>query len=87
MSKRASKVQATTLQPEQQPVQTPTTPQAEVQPQVYSKSDYIKAKAIIASYKQQQKDRPKRTCTEKQLAALAQGRAKNPRTKKQDTQQ
>ena len=46
------------------------------QPIVYTKSDYIKARAVIASYKEAQKTRPKRQCSEKQLAALAAGRAK-----------
>ena len=51
------------------------------QPTVYTKSDYIKAKATINAYKEQRKNRPKRPCTEKQLAALAAGRAKNNRNK------
>ena len=55
------------------------------QPIIYSKSDMIKAKAIIQSYRQQQKDRPKRKCSEKQLAALAAGREKNKRNKPKQT--
>ena len=53
----------------------------EVQPQTYTKSDYIKARAVIVSYRESQKNKPKRKCTEKQLAALATGRAKNTRNK------
>ena len=53
----------------------------EVQQQTYTKSDYIRAKAIVTSYRQAQKEKPKRKCTEKQLAALAAGRAKNNRNK------
>ena len=57
----------------------------EVQQQAYTKSDYIKARAVIQSYREAQKNKPKRKCTEKQLAALAAGRAKNTRNKpKQD---
>ena len=48
----------------------------ENEPKSYTKSDYIRAKAIINSYKEAQKTRPKRKCSEKQLAALAAGRAK-----------
>ena len=48
----------------------------EDEPKSYTKSDYIRAKAIIASYKETQKSRPKRKCSEKQLAALAAGRDK-----------
>ena len=58
----------------------------EVQPQTYTKSDYIKARAVIKSYRQAQKEKPKRKCTEKQLAALA-GRAKNTRNKPKATQE
>ena len=46
-----------------------------------SKSDYLKARETIKTYRKSQKDKPKRKCTEKQLAALAAGRAKNPRNK------
>ena len=38
------------------------------QPQVYTKSDYIKARAVISAYKEAQKTHPKRPCSEKQLA-------------------
>jgi len=46
-----------------------------------SKDDYIKARAVIKSYRELQKSRPKRKCSEKQLQALAEGRAKNSRAK------
>ena len=49
----------------------------ENEPKAYTKSDYIRAKAIIASYKETQKSRPKRKCSEKQLQALAAGRDKS----------
>ena len=45
-------------------------------PQSYSKSDYIKARAVISAYKEQQKSKPKRVCSQKQLEALAKGREK-----------
>ena len=45
-------------------------------PVAYTKSDYIRAKAIIASYRETQKNKPKRQCSEKQLAALKAGREK-----------
>ena len=48
----------------------------ENEPKAYTKSDYIRAKAIIASYKETQKTRPKRKCSEKQLEALKAGREK-----------
>ena len=63
-----------------------TTPQEinnpQVTPRVYSKSEFIHAKAIIAAYKDQNKNRPKRQCSEKQLEALKHGREKNPRMNK-----
>ena len=42
----------------------------------YSKSDYIKARAVISAYKEQQKSKPKRVCSQKQLDALKAGREK-----------
>ena len=51
-----------------------------------TKQDYLVAKETIKNYKQEKKDRPKRKCSEKQLAALAAGRAKNSKFKKQETQ-
>ena len=47
-------------------------PQTNTNPQLYSKSDFIHAKAIIAAYKEQNKNKPKRTCTEKQLPIFKQ---------------
>ena len=46
-----------------------------------SKADYLKAKEVVSRYLKQQSERPKRKCSEKQLAALAAGRAKNKRFK------
>ena len=47
--------------------------------QALTKDDYIKAKATIKSYREAKKSKPKRPCSEKQLAALAAGREKNRR--------
>ena len=44
-----------------------------------NKDDYLRARATIKSYRESQKNKPKRTCSEKQLAALAAGRMKNKR--------
>ena len=46
---------------------------------VLTKDEYLKAKATIKSYREAQKSKPKRKCSEKQLAALAAGRARNKR--------
>ena len=62
-----------------------STKENESQPQVYSKSDVIRARAIIQSYREAQKTKPKRKCSEKQLAALAAGREKNKRNKPKQT--
>ena len=51
-----------------------------------TKQDYLVAKETIKNYKQEKKDRPKRKCSEKQLAALAAGRAKNSKFKKPEQQ-
>ena len=47
------------------------------EPKTYTKSDYIHAKAVISAYKEAQKNRPKRQCSQKQLEALAKGREAN----------
>ena len=44
-----------------------------------TKDDYLKARATIKSYREAQKNKPKRACSEKQLAALAAGRQRNKR--------
>ena len=49
------------------------------QPTLLTKDDYLKAKATIKQFREEKKAKPKRVCSEKQLAALAQGRAKNKR--------
>ena len=59
-----------------------TTEPTETQPQMLSKDEIRKAKELLARARQEKKDKPKRKCTEKQLAALAAGRAKNPRLNK-----
>ena len=49
------------------------------QPTVLTKDDYLKAKATIKQFREEKKAKPKRPCSEAQLAALARGRAKNKR--------
>ena len=56
-----------------------TTPQ----PLSASREDYLRARAVIQLYRENQKNRPKRKCSEKQLEALAAGRARNKRCKKE----
>ena len=60
-------------------------PQVEPQPLSATREDYLKARAVIQLYRQNQKNRPKRKCSDKQLAALAAGRAANARNKKNPT--
>ncbi len=60
----------------------PITELTETQPQMLSKDEIKRAKELLARARQEKKDKPKRKCTEKQLAALAAGRAKNPRLNK-----
>ena len=57
-------------------------PQVEAQPLSATREDYLKARAVIQLYRENQKNRPKRKCSDKQLAALAAGRAANARNKK-----
>ena len=68
-------------------VDEPTSPPSEAvnEPQSIplTKEDYLKARATIKQFKEEKKAKPKRQCSEKQLAALAAGRAKNNRFKKQ----
>ena len=52
-------------------------PEVEQKPIALTKADYIKARATIQQYREEKKNRPKRPCSEKQLAALAAGREKN----------
>ena len=52
-------------------------PEVEQKPIALTKADYIKARATIQQYREEKKNRPKRQCSEKQLAALAAGRARN----------
>ena len=62
----------------------PIEPVNEPKPIPLTKEDYLKARATIKQFKEEKRNRPKRVCSEKQLAALAAGRAKNNRFKKQD---
>ena len=78
MSRRSKKVieqtnQAEVIEPKQ------AEPVNEVKPVVLTKDDYNKARGIIKSYREAQKAKPKRQCSEKQLAALKAGREKNKR--------
>ena len=54
-------------------------PVVEQQPVALTKDDYMKARGVIKSYREAQKAKPKRPCSEKQLAALKAGREKNKR--------
>ena len=47
-----------------------------------NKDDYVKTRATIKQYRESQKSKPKRPCSERQLAVLAQGRMKNKRFQK-----
>ena len=62
----------------------PVEPVNEPQPIHLTKEDYLKARATIKQFREEKKAKPKRQCSEKQLAALAAGRMKNNRFKKQD---
>ena len=73
---RTKKVQATEPKAVEQPQQIEQTNEASPS---LTKDDFIKAKATIKQYKEAQKTKPKRPCSDKQLAALAAGRAKNKR--------
>lgn len=56
----------------------------ETQPTL-TKEEYNKARETIKQYREAQKAKPKRKCSEKQLAALAAGRERNKRfAKKQE---
>ena len=79
---RAKKVQPTP-EPESPVVEASTEP---TPPVVFTKADYLKARATIKSYREAQRSKPKRPCSEKQLAALAAGREKNTRCKKKTEQ-
>ena len=48
-------------------------------PTVVTKDDYNKARSVIKQYRETKKSQPKRKCSERQLAALAAGRACNKR--------
>ena len=54
-------------------------PVNEVQSSTPNKDEYLKARMVIKSYREAQKTKPKRQCSEKQLEALAKGRAVNKR--------
>ena len=41
-----------------------------------TKEEYLKARATIARFNEEKKNRPKRQCSEKQLEALRKGREK-----------
>ena len=55
-------------------------------PVVLTKDDYLKARATIKSYREAQKTKPKRKCSEAQLAALAKGREANKRFQKKSSE-
>ena len=62
---------------ESQPVEEP----ADVghEPIALTKEEYLRARATIKSYREAQKNKPKRKCSDKQLAALKAGRERNKR--------
>ena len=66
----------------------PTQPVEQSQPTPVSttRDDYLRARAVIQLYREQQKSRPKRQCSEKQLEALAKGRSMNRRTNKKSNE-
>ena len=69
-----------------QAVESSTTPlneSAVATPLAYTKEDYNKARETIKQYREAQKSKPKRKCSEKQLEALKAGREKNNRFKNQ----
>ena len=67
-----------------EPVNAPLNESAAVAtPLAYTKDDYIKARETIRQYREAQKSKPKRKCSEKQLEALKAGREKNNRFKNQ----
>ena len=72
---RTKKVQAQSSEP----IEEPTDVGHESTPLSVSKDEYKKAREAIKQYKEAQKNRPKRPCSEKQLAALAKGRSMNKR--------
>ena len=73
MPRKAKQVQANEPQPVEEPADVGN------EPTVLTKNDYLKAKATIKNYREAQKNKPKRPCSQKQLDALAAGRAKNKR--------
>ena len=70
------------VQPTPEPIEEQTDAGHEPTPPSLTKADYLKARATIKSYREAQKARPKRQCTERQLEALRLGREKNQRCKK-----
>ena len=67
-----------------EPVNAPLNESAAVAtPLAYTKEDYNKARETIRQYREAQKSKPKRKCSEKQLEALKAGREKNNRFKNQ----
>ena len=67
-------------------IEEPTDVGHDSQPVVLTKADYLKAKATIKQFREDKKNKPKRPCSQRQLEALAQGRAKNSRAKKKQDQ-
>ena len=84
---RKSKANQSTEVVESKPVETPPVEVStnEVQQLPPNKEEYLKARNVIKQYRESQKSKPKRQCSERQLEALAKGRAKNKRfAKKQE---
>ena len=73
------KKQVNQPQPVEAQQQAPPVEITEVKPSTPTKEDYQRARATIKQYRETKKSKPKRQCSEKQLAALAAGRQKNKR--------
>ena len=62
-----------------QAAEAPPVETIEAKPATPTKEDYQRARQTIKQYRETKKQQPKRQCSEKQLAALAAGRARNKR--------
>ena len=74
-----TKKQVNQSQPVETQQQSPPVETTEAKPSTPTKEDYRRARQTIKQYRETKKSKPKRQCSEKQLAALAAGRARNKR--------
>lgn len=77
-SKQVQDAKEASIQPVEQSQQAPISA---------TRDDYLRARAVIQLYREQQKSRPKRPCSEKQLEALARGRTMNKRSSKKNQEE